>query len=162
MRLDIKVQKEYQQVIRLNQIQGLDLSFRNILLQLFIAVRSVIFSITVCVVFTVTSTQAKFCAGQVVSPAWTSLGCAMGFALTSDQLYNGLWCRWNLCGGRYDLTMAILTITMFEWFQKTLPHHSGLAPHSTLNTHSFNVLLKGTNCRRQLDAFCQMFAKQMP
>ena len=69
MRLDIKVQKEYQQVTRLNQIQGLDLSFRNILLQLFIAVRSVIFSITVYVVFTVTSTQTKFCAGQVMSPA---------------------------------------------------------------------------------------------
>ena len=80
-------------------------------------------------------------------------------------------CEWvnvmhNLCKAPwikvlYKCTIYHLIIAMFEWVEKTLSHHSGLAPHPTLNTHTFNVLLKGTNCSRQLDAFCQMFAKHM-
>ena len=113
------------------------------------------------IIFTVTSSQTKLCASQVVSPACTSLGCAMGFALTSDQLHNGQWCGWNLSGGGKSLTMAILIITMFEWVEKTLPYHSGLAPHPNLYMGTSNVLFKGTNCRRQRTAFCQILAKQV-
>ncbi len=57
--------------------------------------------------------------------------------------------------------MIILIIAMFEWVEQTLPHLGGLSPHPTLYADTFNVL-KCTNCRRQLVAFCQIFAKQMP
>ena len=80
--------------MRIYQYPGLSW---NIPLQLSITVWSVMFNIDVCIIFTVTATQTKFCAGQVVSSAGTPLGCALSFALTPDQLKNGQRCGWNLC-----------------------------------------------------------------
>jgi len=61
----------------------------------------------------------------------------------------------------YKKVMVILIITMFEWAQQTLPHYCGLGPRPSLYVYTCNMLLKGTSCRRQFGAFCQMFAKQM-
>jgi len=55
-----------------------------------------------------------------------------------------------------------VVVTMFEWVQQMLPHHCGLGPQHSLYVYTFNMLLKGTCCRKQFGAFCQMLTKLMP
>ena len=104
-------------------------------LQIFITVLSVIIDITICIIITVSSTQTEVCGYKVMFLAWTPLGCFLGFTLTSEQLYNVLWCRWNIHSGRQHITMVILLIAMCQWFQQMLVHLCGLGPNPSLYMH---------------------------
>ena len=144
----VHVVRHYQWVIRLNYIQyNIGLAF---ILQLSIAVRSVIFSIKVCIISAVTSTQSSV-ARQFVSPAWTSLGCAMGFALTSDQLRQ--WCSGTfvLVGGYFNNSHV--------WVGRK---NSVVWHHTLICTRTLQCALQVHIVGGELTAFCQMFAKQMP
>jgi len=77
----------------------------------------------------------------------------MGFTLTFDQLENGLWRRWNLCGGRQYV--VILIITMFEWtgLKKTTlasGHRYDAAAAKQINNVSASSWLLSSKCMFQL------------
>ena len=146
------------EVIRL--ISTRTISYRDSLQQFFIAVLWVIYCITVSAVFSINSSLTKFCASQVVFPACTFLNFAVAFVLTSDSSTIACGKAGTFAVISKYVSMAMSMIALFQWVKRTLPHHSCLAPHSSLYTDTLNVFLKGSKCRRQFAAFHQMFAKQ--
>ena len=87
---------------------------------------------------------------------------AVGFALASDQLNDGLWCRKKLCSDWQHWTICVLIVAEIQWLKRLLVHDGRLEPYPALDPHMLDVFLKSTKCRWQLVAFSELFAEQMP
>ena len=84
------------------------------------------------------------------------------FALVSHQLDDDLQCKKNLYRHLEHLTIFFLIVTEIQWFKRLLLHDSGLEPHPAQQLHTLHVFHTCTKFRRQLVAFSELLAKQMP